>query len=184
MRGAIRRAGSRNFWELSRRNLLRPETRNYIPKIIAAALIAKQAETYGFRTTSAPIATFDIAYVPDATSLDVVARAAGVGFDEILALNHHLVRGITPPGERYPVRLPAGTPRIFAENYARIPATDRVSAVVHIVRPGDTLGRIADLYGVQLAVIREANDGLEPRKLWVGRRLIIPSATRIPALAD
>jgi len=167
---AIRRAGSRDFWTLSRLNLLRRETREYVPKLIAAALLAKQPEQYGLRARPHPIAAFDFAYVPDATSLDVVAEAAGVPFEEILALNLHLVRGITPPGKRYAVRLPAGSARVFAENYAALQPAERVRSVLHTVRRGETLGRIARRYGVRLSSIRAANDGLDPGRLTPGQR--------------
>ena len=181
---AIRQAGSRDYWILSSRRALRRETRDYVPKLIAAALIAKQPEQYGVRKRSEPIHTFDIAYVPDATSLDVVADAAGVPLEEIMALNLHLIRGVTPPGLRYPVRLPAGTARIFAESYAEVPPSERVLSVVHFVRRGDTLERIARRYGTGISAIRAANDDLDPRRLLAGQRLLIPGARNVPGLAD
>ncbi len=181
---AIRRAESRDYWTLAERRALRRETRDYVPKLIAAALMAKQPEKYGLRKRPEPIATFDIGHVPDATSLDVVAAAAGVPLDEILELNLHLIRGITPPGTRYAVRLPAGRPRVFAENFANVPASERVRSVVHIVRYGENLERIARAYGAPLSAILEANAGLEPSRLIVGQRLVIPSTRILPRLAD
>ncbi len=181
---AIRQVGSRDYWILSSRRALRRETRDYVPKLIAAALIAKQPEQYGIRKRFEPIATFDIAYVPDATSLDVVADAAGVPLEEIMTLNLHLIRGVTPPGLRYPVRLPAGTARIFAESYAEVPPSERVRSVVHLVRRGDTLERIARRYGIGISAIRAANDDLDPRRLLAGQRLLIPGARNVPGLAD
>lgn len=181
---AIRRAGSRDYWTLSERRALRRETRDYVPKFLATALLAKQPERYGLRDRSERIATFDIAYVPDATSLDVVAHAAGVPVEEILALNVHLLRGITPPGTRYAVRLPAGTSLIFAEHYADVPPSERVRSVIHIVRRGETLGSIARRYGARISAIRAANDGLDPKRLMAGQRLLIPGARNVPGLAD
>lgn len=181
---AMRRAGSRDFWTLAERRVLRRETRDYVPKLIAAALIAKQPEKYGLRKRPEPIATFDIGHVPDATSLDVVADAAGVPVDEILALNLHLIRGITPPGKRYRIRLPAGLPRVFAENYANVPATERVRSVVHIVRYGENLQRIARAYRVRVSAILQANEGLHADKLFVGQRLVVPGAHNIAGLTD
>lgn len=181
---AMRRARSRDYWTLTRRGGLRAETRDYVPKLIAATVIARQPERFGVRTRVEPIATFDIAYVPDATSIDVVAEAAGVPVGEVLALNLHLLRGVTPPGQRYPVRLPAGTPRIFAENYERVPTSERVRSVLHVVRRGETLGRIARAYGVRMSDIHVANEGLDPRRLLAGQRLVIPGARNLPGLAD
>ncbi len=181
---AIRRAGSRDYWTLSQRRALTRETRDYVPKLIAAALIAKQPEQYGIRHRSEPIAAFDIAYVPDATSLDVVADAAGLPLDEILALNPHLIRGVTPPGVRYAVRLPAGAARIFAESYATVPPSDRVRSIVHIVRRGETVQRIARRYGTRISAIRAANENLDPSRLLAGQRLLVPGARNVPGLSD
>ena len=181
---AIRQAKSRDYWILSSRRALTRETRDDVPKLIAAALIAKQPEHYGIRKRFEPIATFDIAYVPDATSLDVVADAAGVPIDEIMALNLHLIRGVTPPGLRYPVRLPAGTARIFAESFATVPPSERVRSVVHLVRRGDTLERIARRYGTRISAIRAANADLDPQRLLAGQRLLIPGARNVPGLGD
>lgn len=181
---AIRRAGSRDFWTLAEKRVLRSETRNYVPKLIAAALIAKQPEKYGLRERPEPIATFDFGFVPDATSLDVVADAAGVPLGEILALNLHLIRGITPPGEQYRVRVPAGRPRVFTENYANVPPSERVRSVVHIVRRGENLQRIARNYGTRVSAILKANERLEPTRLSVGQRLVIPGVRTLPGLAD
>jgi membrane-bound lytic murein transglycosylase D len=180
---AIRRAGTRDFWTLAESGLLEWETRAYVPKLIAVALIAKEPHEYGVRVRPEPIATSsDYSYVEDATSLDVVAHAVGAPLDRILALNPHLVRGITPPGRRYPVRLPVGTPLLFAENYAAMPPEQRVRSVLHVVRRGDTLSEIAELYGTTPSAIREANDGLDPRGLRAGQRLVVPEARNVPGL--
>ena len=181
---AIRKAGSRDYWTICERRALTRETRDYVPKLIAAALIAKQPERYGILHRSERIAAFDIAYVPDATSLDVVAEAAGVPIQEILALNPHLIRGVTPPGMRFAVRLPAGTARIFTETYAEIPSSDRVRSILHFVRRGETLERIARRYGTRIASIREANDDLDPTRLLAGQRLLVPGARNVPGLSD
>jgi membrane-bound lytic murein transglycosylase D len=113
-----------------------------------------------------------------------VADAAGVSFEEVLALNLHLIRGVTPPGERYPVRIPVGTPRLFAQNYAQVPPSERVRSIVHIVRRGDTLGGIALRYRARLSDILAANAGLDEKRIIAGQRLLIPGARRLTRLAD
>jgi membrane-bound lytic murein transglycosylase D len=174
VRRAIRRTGSRDFWALVRRGYFAQETRDYVPKFIAAALIAKQAERYGFSVATAPLLSYDVGRVPDATSLSVIAEAAGVKTAEVTALNPQLIRGVTPPGESYYVRLPARTGSTFAVNYARIPAEDRLRAIEHTIRRGDTLVKLARTYGSELSAIRSANPGVRPRRLKVGERLFIP----------
>jgi membrane-bound lytic murein transglycosylase D len=184
VRRAIRRSGSRDFWTLARRGYLPDETRDYVPKLIAAALIAKQPEKYGFAVATASPLGYDIGRVPDATSLDVIAEAAGVDVAEVAALNPQLIRGVTPPGESYVVRLPPLTGATFAVNYAGIPAEARVNLIQHSVRPGDTLGRLAKLYGADVSAIRSANQDVHPRRLKVGQVLFIPAGSKSERLAS
>jgi membrane-bound lytic murein transglycosylase D len=174
VRRAIRRTGSRDFWTLSRLGYLPRETRNYVPKLIAAALIAKQPERYGLYVAAVPPLSYDLGHVPDATSLEVIAEAAGVDVAEIRALNPQLIRGVTPPGERYYVRLPPRSGEAFAANYSRIQAQARAGSIQHTVRSGDTLSRLAMAYGSELAAIRSANPSVRPERLQVGQLLYIP----------
>jgi membrane-bound lytic murein transglycosylase D len=185
VRRSIRRSGTNDFWTLSRRRFLRRETRNYVPKLIAAALIAKQPEHYGFFDieTAEPMA-YDVVQVPNATSLDVIADAAGVEVARVTELNPQILRGVTPPGRRYSVRVPPGTGHTFALNYAQVAPSERVTWVQHVVRRGDTLGEIAQLYGVSVSAIRAANPGVRARQLRIGQRLVIPKAGRLPRYAS
>ncbi len=184
IRRAIQRSGSEDFWTLSRRRFLRLETRNYVPKLIAAALIAKQPEHHGFFDieTAEPMA-YDVVRVPDATSLDVIADAAGVPVAQVVELNPQILRGVTPPGESYSVRVPPGAGHEFALNYAQVAPSERVTWVQHVVRRGDTLSEIAGLYGVSLSAIHAANPGVRARELRIGQQLIIPRAGRLPQYA-
>ena len=94
----IKRTGSTDFWDLADARVLRSETRNYVPKLIAAAIIAKNPEKYGFDDVvpEKPL-EFETVEVPDATSFDVLAEAAGVSEDEIRLLNPQYARRVTPP---------------------------------------------------------------------------------------
>ncbi|UCC73304.1 MAG: LysM peptidoglycan-binding domain-containing protein [Gemmatimonadota bacterium] len=181
VRRSVRRAGTDDFWTLARRRHLRRETRNYVPKLIAAALIAKQPAHYGFFNieTAVPMA-YDVVQVPDATSLDVIANAAEVPVAQVMELNPQILRGVTPPGQRYSLRVPPGTGHRFALNYAGIPSSERVTWVQHVVRRGDTLSQIARLYGVSVSAIRAANPGVRARQLRIGQHLVIPRAGRLP----
>lgn len=184
VRRSIRRSGSRDFWTLAQRRYLRPETRNYVPKLIAAALIAKDPARYSFRVEPAPALKYDVVWVPDATSLDVIAEAAGVEVDEVIELNPQLRRGMTPPGERYAIRLPRRSGTTFAVNFPKIRQEDRVRSIQYAVRRGDTLSRIARRYGSDVSAILARNPGLNPRRLRVGQRLFIPTAPQLPLLAS
>lgn len=109
---ALRRAGrvpvrgdERIFWQV--RHALPAETRQYVPMVLAAAAIAAAPESYGFHVRPEPALTFTAVWIPGGVSLESVARDHRVPAEHVRALNPHLVRGTTPPGRPWPVRLPA-----------------------------------------------------------------------------
>src|SRR2546430_14047413 len=88
------------FFLLPDRRYLRRETRDYVPKLIAASLIAKQPARYGFEVEPQSPLVFDEVTVPDATGLDVVARLADTAVGGVLELHPQDVPGGPPPGRR------------------------------------------------------------------------------------
>ena len=150
------------------------ETRDFIPRFYAAATLAGDPEAHGFPPVVARPLAFDEVIVPDATSLDVVARAAGVPEEEILALNPHYLRGFTPVGEVRTVRVPQGRSFQFERNYALIPPGERLSFVEHVVASGETFSHIAAQYGVSVAELTGVNNQVDPRRLQIGMRVVIP----------
>ncbi|MEQ1856361.1 MAG: lytic transglycosylase domain-containing protein [Longimicrobiales bacterium] len=94
------------YWEVLRH--LPRETREYVPRLIATALVAGDAEELGFAQSEAPAYEFEEVFVPGGTRLSSVARALDVSGDVMLDLNPHLVRGVTPPTEMYALRVPRG----------------------------------------------------------------------------
>ena len=171
----IARTGSTDFWDLSDAKVLRSETRNYVPKLIAATLIAKNPEQYGFTDIEpVPPLEFDVVEVPDATSFDVLAEAAGTTEDEIRRLNPHYPRRVTPPDMRAEVRVPKGNAAAFVTAYAQVPASERVTWLEHVVTRGQTLSHIAERYGVSVTAIRATNNNVSPKRLQIGQKLIIP----------
>jgi membrane-bound lytic murein transglycosylase D len=173
----IRSTGSDDFWDLADARVLRAETRNYVPKLLAAATIARNPADYGFDDIEPyPPLEFDEVDVPDATSFDVLAKAAGVSESEIKDLNPQFIRQVTPPKQAVRLRVPVGKAETFAANYARVPADERVTWLEHQVTRGQTLGAIAGRYGTSVSAIRAANNNVSPRRLQVGQRLVIPRA--------
>ena len=172
------------FFLLSDRRYLRRETRDYVPKLIAASLIAKQPARYGFQVDPLPPLVFDEITVPDATGLDVIARLADTTVAALLELNPQLVRGITPPGRSVVVRVPRGHGTQVAERYDSLPVTARITFVDHYVSRGQTLSEIAKRYHVSVTVIESANPHIRAHALRVGQRIIIPVSGRVvPASA-
>jgi membrane-bound lytic murein transglycosylase D len=163
------------FFHLSDRRYLRRETRDYVPKLIAAALIAKDPQRYGFtRGPALPPLAFDEITVPAATGLDVLARLADTSAIALVQLNPHYIRGVTPPNRSAIVRVPRGTGVLVAQRYLELPANERVNFVEHVVRRGETLSQVGKRYGVSVALLRAANHNVHPQRLQIGQRLVIP----------
>lgn len=163
------------FFRLYDTRYLRRETRDYVPKLIAAALIAKEPERYGFPPVpDVQPFSYDSLIVPDATGLDVIARLADTTIQAIRELNPQYLRMATPPRTESVVRIPTGTAAKVVERYADLPAGKRLTFREHFVARGETLGQIARAYRVTLEDIHLANPRVDPRRLRLGSRLIIP----------
>lgn len=184
--GEVDSLTDQTFFDIaSRKGYLRRETRDYVPKLIAASLIAKQPGRYGF-TGIQPMAplVFDEITVPDATGLDVIAKLSDTTVAAILELNPQFIRGITPPGREVTVRVPRGRGQTVALRYDSLPASERVTFVDHYVTRGQTVSGIAQRYHVTVAMITSANPHMRLSTLRIGQRLIIPMSGRIvPATA-
>jgi membrane-bound lytic murein transglycosylase D len=134
MERAIRMFGSRDFWQISHGSYLKTETKNYVPKFLAALIISKEPEKFGFVGLNYhPPLAYDTAELPSSTDLDIVARLCNVTYEEIRDLNPELKRWCTPPGvSGYPVRLPAEKAETFANQYAEI-SPDRRAYFMRVV---------------------------------------------------
>lgn len=181
MRRMIQRRGSRDFWELSDgKGSMAEETRHYVPKLIAAALVGKHPRAFGFTDEDFeyhPLFEYDEVQVPAPTDLEVIARAAGVATQEIMELNPELKRWCTPPtpnGAPYRLRVPKGQGTVFQAKYPQIASGERLTFKVHRIRRGDTLSGIATLHGSAQEAIMHINRLKNPRSLRVNTELIIP----------
>jgi membrane-bound lytic murein transglycosylase D len=176
----IAKRGTVDFWELSDGRGLAKETKHYVPKLIACALVAKYPKAFGFSDDEfdflTPYETEEVA-IPDATDLEVVARAAETNVEVIRELNPELKRWCTPPatnGKPYLLRLPKGSREKFTENFAKIEPGERLAFRVYRVRRGDTLSRIAAAYHSAPEAILRMNGLRGVRTLRVNSELVIP----------
>jgi membrane-bound lytic murein transglycosylase D len=184
---AIQRYRTEDFWELTKYKYLKKETRHYVPKMIAAALIAKEPEKYGFDDLvyEEPIRC-DKVTVPDATDLMVIARCSETDYDTIKSLNPELKTWCTPPDfPNYEVKIPAGKKEVFLQNFAKLPPEERITYRQHQVRQGETLAQVARRYGVKTEPLMDLNDVKASRQLRAGSSLMIPiPADRVVSLKD
>jgi membrane-bound lytic murein transglycosylase D len=163
------------FFRLYDTKLLRRETKDYVPKLIAASLIAKVPERYGFKPGVAEPTVYDSIIVPDMTGLDVIARLADTTVAAIRELNPQYLRLATPPERRSVVRLPAGHGPVTIAAYAELPARQRVTFIEHFVARGETLGGIAQRYRVNQSMLFAANPKVKSRSLRIGQRIVVPT---------
>ena len=174
--------GNDLFFALADERFLRRETRDYVPKLIAAAMIAKEPEKWGFDHIERwdPL-RYDSIEVHDAVGLDVLARLADTTTDAILDLNPQFIRRVTPPGRTVWVRVPPGRADSATARLAVLPPQRRVTFVEHVVGRGETLGQIAMRYHVTVDLIVSANRGVKARSLRAGRVLVIPTSGIAPS---
>lgn len=94
------------YWEII--DHLPRETRDYVPKLLAAVTLARETERYGFRVDPLGAYEYDRVWVPGGTPLSAIAASLDVPVSSMKDLNPHLVRGSTPPGASYALRVPVG----------------------------------------------------------------------------
>ena len=169
---AIARAGSSNFWMIY--PYIAQETRNYVPNILAVILIAKNPEKYGFKgiKQDAPW-SYDVVRVPTATSLQLIADATDSSLEAIRSLNPELKRDITPRGEIYDVRVPAGRSKQFASLLQRIVPERRETARIISVAPGEDLQSVANRTGINVAQLQAMNSGVDMKSTT---KLVVPNS--------
>jgi peptidoglycan lytic transglycosylase D len=175
---AIRRSGRDDFWSLSATSKYLPrETREYVPLILAAIVVAKNPGQYGFDITPAAPVSYEKVSVPRAIDLRRVAEWTGTSIDEIQSLNPELRRWTTPVRyPRYEVKVPAGTANQFTTRLASASPGDFVSLNWYAVKRGETLATIARKLGVSRSELAGANHLSVKSRVRQGQELIIPRA--------
>ena len=172
---AVQKTGYADFWELYKRNNLPAETKNYVPEILAAIIIANHPKQYGFEeiTLDPPLIT-DTVTVNYSVDLRLVSDLVGAPVDELMALNPSLLRFTTPPDTAFDLHLPAGSSALYQQRIAEIPENKRDSWRYHRVTPDDTLTSVARTYHVQVAELAAANQMGEKDTLDGIEALIVP----------
>lgn len=180
---ASRRLGHNDYWQMLHHphRILPRETKNYVPKLIAAYRIGLKLKYYGFElpATATPL-TWTTVPVPGGISLEALAKAIGISMEDLLVLNPALRRKMTPPEGSFALRVPPGTEELVARV---APALPRLKAplpleaegyTVYRVKKGDTLWKISRRFGVSMSALREENELHSRSLLRPGQRLLIP----------
>lgn len=177
----INRYKTNDYWELRKTRALRRETKNYVPLIHAAVLIAKAPEKYGFEVTPEPVPEFERVPVEGAVDLRVIAECVQIPVEDIQGLNPELRRLATPANRTFDVRIPRGRGEALGGCLETLPPEKRVRFRTYVVGRGQTLASIAAKNGVRTRDIAEANNLSLTRRLPVGTELIIPIDPRAKA---
>jgi len=171
---AVLRTRSEDFWDLKASRYIRRETKNYVPKYMAATIIAKNPEAYGFAVQPYDLFVYDEVTLTESTDLRLVAQCAGTTYEVIKELNPELKRWVTPPdATSYVLRVPKGTAAVFNANFAAVPADQKIRWERHLVAKGETLSGIAKQYNTSADSIRDINN-LKKGRIIPGKHILIP----------
>ncbi len=178
VRSAIEKYKVSDFWEISEYTLPE-ETKDYVPKLIAALIIAKNPEKYGFTGIDyQEPESFEKVSVPPQRSLQDIATITTIDYERLKDLNPSLIRDSTPPGDPYEIYIPEGYKGIVASKYNEIEALEKVEArsdpMRYRVKRGDTLGKIAARYGVSVSALKSVNRIRGSKGIKTGQILTIP----------
>jgi membrane-bound lytic murein transglycosylase D len=172
----MKRYRTEDFWTLTKHRYLKRETKNYVPLMIAAAVVAKDPEKYGFTGIEyqEPL-RYEKVKVPELTDLSLIAKACEISLEEIKDLNPELRRGVTPPNEpEYEIKIPFAKIDLFTRNFEAMQPLEKFQFRTHTVKKGETLRGIAKLYRVDLEPLLEINYLNKTSPLSKGMDLLIP----------
>jgi membrane-bound lytic murein transglycosylase D len=175
------------FFALADKKYLRSETKDYVPQLIAAALVAKEPARYGLHITPEPPYAYDSVRVGPGTPLAAIARATGTSTAAIADLNPHILRGMTPPRDSLRVRIPIGTAARFDSSFNALDSTVRRGYTTVVSKKGDTFASLAHRAGLTATQLRWYNHSLRlppSGRLPVGSRVIVPRPSVVVAALD
>ena len=176
MQRAIKRGGIDDFWKLAEKPRLLPrETREYVPMILAAIVIARNPTQYGFSFETEEAAAFETVTLPRPVDLRRVAEWTDTTIDQIQALNPELRRWTTPLKDKdYELKVPAGTADVVSAKLTDAPPADLASLKYYTVKRGETLLTIARKLRVSKADLADANYLKATARVAPGQKLTVP----------
>ncbi len=169
VRRQIKAQGTRDYWELD----LPKETKNYVPRILAAIIIASNPQKYGLKVEREKELAIDTVRVRHCMDLGQISHALAVEKEELRLMNPELRQQSTPPRSAYLLRLPEGRGDFFQKYYDAVDKSQLVCQEGHRVRGGENLSVIARKYGVSVSAIKSANN-MRNSRIWPNQILYIP----------
>jgi membrane-bound lytic murein transglycosylase D len=172
---AVERTGYADFWQLQKNNALPKETQNYVPIIIALALVAKEPAIYGVQVEAEKPAQVEVVKLEHPIDLHLVSDATGADIDNLRLLNPELLRTTTPNEPRFELKIPAGLAARFQENVLQVPEDKWTNWRLHTVADNETLADVARHYHVTVPAIEIANHLEAHSTVPVGFMLNVPT---------
>lgn len=179
--------GDDMFFALAEKKYLRNETREYVPQLIAAALVAKEPDRYGLQIESRDPFAYDSVIVGPRVPLAAIAEASGATVAIVQELNPHILRGMTPPAKRdsMQVRIPIGTKARFDSAFSVLPPESVLGARTVAAEKNATWASLAKKGGVSARAISLYNPKVKPARnsgrIAAGTSVLVPTAAVVAA---
>ncbi len=171
---AIERTGYADFWELQKRDALPRQTQNYVPIIIALAMVAKDPALYGVRVTPEQPTPTETVKLNHAISLRLVADATGADVEDLRQMNPELLRGTTPNDPGFALQVPAGTAKVLKQDIQQVPKDKWTCWRLHMTEEGESLEDVARHYRVTPTALDAANHLAPHAEVEAGFLLNVP----------
>jgi membrane-bound lytic murein transglycosylase D len=168
---ALQKARAESFWEIAQTRHIRRETKEYVSRFVAATIIAKNPDRYGFSSEARDPYQFEEVVVHRPVHLRDVAKATGISFLELRRLNPELRRDVTPPTDpEYHLKVPVGAKAGVEQMLDSIPAWNQSASSQrrgaqagqmpewYRVRVGDSLARIAKRFHLSVPELKARNN--------------------------
>ncbi len=176
---AIDRYNTNDYFKLVEYGAMYDETRRYVPRIMAAALIGRNPAAFGFDgLTPEPPFVFDEVEVPGNTKLSILAEAAGCSVDTLKELNPELLKDVTPPGSQYTLRIPLNKHASFVEKYDNIKKKYANASDSITLKFGETLEILGEDIGVPARVLRNLNGIGAKLPAAYGTEILVPNGSK------
>lgn len=172
-------SGDDMFFALAEKKYLRNETREYVPQLIAAALVAKEPDRYGMRISREEPFEYDSVVMGPRIALAAIGEASGATVATLQELNPHLLRGMTPPRDSTKVRIPVGSRSRFDSAFALLPAEATTGAILIRAGKGSTWATMARKSGVSARSVALYNPKVKPDRktgrIVEGTSILVPT---------
>lgn len=171
---AIKKAGTKDFWELKKLGVLPKETAHYVPKLLALITVATNSRQYGFEPPWDQLPQWVSIQLPFSVDITMLAEACGINVTVLRQGNPELKYNVTPPDTNYALKVPLEHAELVKKTIEQAQGK-LIKVYMHKVSSGDTLSAIARHYEVSIDMIARLNPGLKPDRIQIGQVLVIPA---------